>query len=49
MENDPKILCISFNQDFSCFALGTTKGFCVYGIEQTRLRERFKRGLAAPV
>ncbi|EMD45554.1 WD repeatcontaining protein, partial [Entamoeba histolytica KU27] len=33
----------SFNQDFSCFALGTTKGFCVYGIEQTRLRERFKR------
>ena len=38
-----KILCISFNQDFSCFALGTTKGFCVFGIEQTRLRERFKR------
>ncbi|EDR26713.1 WD repeat domain phosphoinositide-interacting protein, putative [Entamoeba dispar SAW760] len=40
---EQKILCISFNQDFSCFALGTTKGFCVYGIEQTRLRERFKR------
>ena len=38
-----KILCISFNQDFSCFALGTTKGFCVFGIEQSRLRERFKR------
>ncbi|GAB1220266.1 hypothetical protein ENUP19_0050G0046 [Entamoeba nuttalli] len=40
---EQKILCISFNQDFSCFALGTTKGFFVYGIEQTRLRERFKR------
>ncbi|KAL7712881.1 WD repeat protein [Entamoeba marina] len=40
---EQKILCISFNQDFSCFALGTTKGFCVFGIEQTRLRERFKR------
>ncbi|ELP95238.1 WD repeat domain phosphoinositide-interacting protein, putative [Entamoeba invadens IP1] len=38
-----KILCISFNQDYSCFALGTTHGFSVYGIDQNHLRERFKR------
>ncbi|ELP92139.1 WD repeat domain phosphoinositide-interacting protein, putative [Entamoeba invadens IP1] len=41
--DNQSILCISFNQDYSCFALGTTRGFCVFGIEQTRLRERFKR------
>lgn len=40
---EEQIQCISFNQDFTCFALGTTSGFRVYGIESSKIRERFKR------
>ncbi|BFU23642.1 WD domain, G-beta repeat containing protein [Entamoeba histolytica HM-1:IMSS-B] len=45
----PKILTISVNQDFSCFAIGTTFGFRVFGIENGRFRERFKRTLKGGV
>ncbi|ELP95106.1 WD repeat domain phosphoinositide-interacting protein, putative [Entamoeba invadens IP1] len=38
-----EILSISSNQDNTCFALGTSDGFSVYGIEHMRLKERFKR------
>ena len=36
-----QVLHISFNQDYSSFALGTTKGFVVYSCDP--LRERFRR------
>lgn len=38
---DARILCMSFNEDYTCFAIGLTNGFCIYGVDP--LRERFHR------
>ncbi|MCQ2821711.1 MAG: hypothetical protein MJ252_31010 [archaeon] len=27
-----EVLCISFNQDFSSFAIGTSKGFAIFNL-----------------
>lgn len=40
-EQKNKLLCISFNQDHSCFALGTDDGFEVWNVNPLKLR--FKR------
>jgi WD40 repeat protein len=41
MEQPLTINCISFNQDASCFTVGTNRGFRVYGADPLQLR--FKR------
>ena len=45
----PKILTISVNQDNTCFGIGTTNGFRVFGLENGKFRERFKRTLKGGV
>ena len=37
------VLCLSLNQNNTCFTVGTTQGFRVYELNPVRLR--FRRGL----
>lgn len=40
---ESSLLCVSLNQDHTCFAVGTTHGFYVFSADP--LKERFHRGL----
>ncbi|ELP86341.1 WD repeat domain phosphoinositide-interacting protein, putative [Entamoeba invadens IP1] len=44
-----KILTITVNQEQTCFAIGTTCGFRVFGMENGWFRERFSRTLGGGV
>jgi hypothetical protein len=40
---DDSILCITFNQDASCFAAGTERGFRIFNTNP--YKDNFERGL----
>ena len=35
--NEKKILYINFNQDYTCFCVGTEGGYCIYNVEKFTL------------
>jgi hypothetical protein len=41
-EQKNKLLYVGFNQDYSCFAIGTDDGFEIWNVDPFKLR--FKRG-----
>eukprot|EP01015_Nassula_variabilis_P005562 TRINITY_DN14110_c0_g2_i1.p3 TRINITY_DN14110_c0_g2~~TRINITY_DN14110_c0_g2_i1.p3 ORF type:complete len:118 (-),score=10.25 TRINITY_DN14110_c0_g2_i1:69-422(-) len=47
MESRKKALCINFNQDNSCFAVGTEKGFTIYNTQP--FQETYSRDIGTGV
>lgn len=44
---NPKILYLSFNQEYNCFSCGTTQGFVIYNVDPLKIRyqRNFGKGI----